>query len=244
MILLRKKRNKDSEKKRSLFQKITTVVKWCVIAFFASTLLFVVLYRFVNPPITTFMAYQTTSRLIKGQNARFEKKWVPIENISPKMIRAVIAAEDNRFVNHWGIDTKAIDEAIEHNKRGKNTHGASTISQQTAKNVFLWPSRNIIRKGLEFYFTLLIEWIWGKQRIMEVYLNVVETGKNFYGVEKAAQNYFHTSCSGLTDSQAALIAATLPSPQRYNPVNPGNYLASRRDQIVSLMYKIETLTVK
>jgi len=233
-----------SVKKRSFTRVVLIGLKWAVIAFFASTLFVVLLYRFVNPPITTFMAYQTTSNIIKGKDAKIVKKWVQIEDISPKMIRAVIAAEDNRFVSHWGIDTKAIEEAVEHNKKGKTKHGASTISQQTAKNVFLWPSRNFIRKGLEFYFTMLIEGIWGKKRIMEVYLNVVETGKGIYGVEKAAQVYFRTNSSNLTDSQAALIAGTLPSPQRYNPVNPGKYLASRRDQIISLMYKIETLPVK
>jgi monofunctional biosynthetic peptidoglycan transglycosylase len=235
---------KKSVGKKPIFKKFLRWFKWIFITFFASTLFFVILYRFVNPPITTFMAYQTASQFFKGKDLKFEKKWVKIEYISPNMIRAVIAAEDNRFVNHWGIDTKAIKEAVEHNKDGRTTHGASTISQQTAKNVFLWPSRSYLRKGLEFYFTLLIEGIWGKKRIMEVYLNVIETGKGFYGIEKASQKYFNTNSSKLTDSQAALIAATLPSPQRYNPVNPGNYMISRRDQIISLMYKIETLLIK
>lgn len=190
------------------------------------------------------MAFKTVSQVFNGKSIRLEKRWVKIEEISPNMIRAVIAAEDNRFVTHWGIDTKAIEEAVEHNKEGRNTHGASTISQQTAKNVFLWPSRSYLRKGLEFYFTMLIEGIWGKKRIMEVYLNVIETGNGIYGVEKASQQYFQTKSSKLTDSQAALIAGILPSPQRYNAVNPGKYMASRRDQIISLMYKIETLPLK
>jgi monofunctional biosynthetic peptidoglycan transglycosylase len=240
----KKDSRKKQSKKNSLFRKIVRWIKWIFIAFFASSLFFVLLFRFVNPPLTTFMAYQAILQTFSGKNNKVEKTWVDIEDISPKMIRAVIAAEDNRFVTHWGIDTKAIKEAVEHNKDGGNTHGASTISQQTAKNVFLWPSRSFFRKGLEFYFTMLIEGIWGKKRIMEVYLNVIETGKGFYGVEKAAQKYFNTRSSNLTETQAALIAATLPSPQRYNPVNPGNYLASRRDQIVSLMYKIETLQIK
>jgi monofunctional biosynthetic peptidoglycan transglycosylase len=244
---MKKGKNKNTKKpsgKKPIFNLIAKWLKWIFIVFFSSTLFFVILYRFVNPPITTFMAYQTASQFFKGKDLKFEKKWVKIEYISPNMIRAVIAAEDNRFVNHWGIDTKAIKEAVEHNKDGRTTHGASTISQQTAKNVFLWPSRSYLRKGLEFYFTLLIEGIWGKKRIMEVYLNVIETGKGFYGIEKASQKYFNTNSSKLTDSQAALIAATLPSPQRYNPVNPGNYMISRRDQIISLMYKIETLLIK
>jgi monofunctional glycosyltransferase len=233
--------NKNPAKKKSFFRKSLNWLKWIAIAFFGSSIFFVIVYRFINPPITTFMAYQTACQLFKGEKIHLEKSWVNIEDVSPNMIRAVIASEDNLFVSHWGIDTKAIKEAVDHNKDGGNTHGASTISQQTAKNVFLWPSRTYLRKGLEFYFTILIENIWGKKRIMEVYLNVAETGKGIYGVEKAAQYYFQTKSSKLTDSQAALIAAALPSPQRYNPMNPGKYLSSRRDQIISLMYKIETL---
>ena len=245
MILEENNKKRKPAWKHSLLRKIFTVLKWLIIAFFASTLFFVIIYRFINPPVTTFMVFQSTSKFIKGKDAKISKKWVKIEEISPNMIRAVIAAEDNRFVSHWGVDTQAIREAAEHNKReGNRIHGGSTISQQTAKNVFLWPSRTFIRKGLEFYFTMLIERIWGKQRIMEVYLNVVETGKGIYGVEKASQVYFHTNSANLSDSQAALIAGTLPSPERYNPVNPGKYLASRRDQIISLMYKIETLHIK
>jgi monofunctional glycosyltransferase len=231
-------------KKQSLFRKILFGLKWIVIAFFTSSIFFVIVYRFVNPPITTFMVYKTASQIINGEKIKLEKSWVKIEDISPNMIRAVIAAEDNRFVAHWGIDTKAIKEAIEHNKNGNTTHGASTISQQTAKNVFLWPSRTFVRKGLEFYFTMLIEGIWGKKRIMEVYLNVIETGSGIYGVEKAAEKYFHSNCQNLTDSQAAIIAAALPSPQKYNPANPGKYLTSRQEQIMSLMDKIETLPIE
>jgi monofunctional glycosyltransferase len=237
------KKKKVGRKKHLMFRKILTVLKWTIIAFFVSSIFSVIAYRFINPPLTTFMFYKTTSKLIKGEKFNLHKSWVKIEDISPNMIRAVIAAEDNLFVTHWGIDTKAIDEAVEHNKTGRRLHGASTISQQTAKNVFLWPSRNFLRKGLEFYFTILIERIWGKKRIMEVYLNVIETGNGIYGIEKASQVYFNTNCSKLSDSQAALIAGSLPSPIRYNPSSPGKYLASRRDQIISLMYKIETLQI-
>ena len=245
---INRKRKKNSPKGKGFFglllHKLFVLAKWIAILFFASSLFFVILFKYVNPPVTTFMLYKATSDLFHGNKFKISKKWVPVENISPNMIRAVIASEDNRFVDHWGIDTKAIQEAVDHNKKGKRIHGASTISQQTAKNVFLWPSRTYIRKGLEFYFTMLIEFIWGKQRIMEVYLNVVETGKGYYGVEKSARNNFNTSASRLTESQAALIAASLPSPRRYNPSKPGRYLMSRRDQIISLMYKIETLEIK
>jgi len=243
-----KKRKKvginNSVKKKSLFHKSLKWLKWIVIVFFGSSIFFVIVFRFINPPVTTFMAYKTASQLFKGERIHLEKTWVNIEDVSPNIIRAVIASEDNLFVKHWGIDTKAIKQAIEHNQDAKTTHGGSTISQQTAKNIFLWPSRSFVRKGLEFYFTMLIELIWDKKRIMEVYLNVIETGKGIYGVEKASQFYFHTKCSNLTDSQAALIAAALPSPQRYNPANPGNYLTARCNQIISLMYKVETLKIE
>jgi monofunctional glycosyltransferase len=240
--MLKLLKNKRTFKKKSLIRGFLNLIKWIAIVFFASTIFFIILYRFINPPVTPLMIIRVSSQIFHGEKVKLDKKWVKIEDISPRMIRAVIASEDNRFVEHWGIDTQAVNEAIEHNKKGKRTHGASTISQQTAKNVFLWPSRTYLRKGLELYFTILIEKIWGKKRIMEVYLNVIETGKGIYGIEKASQYYFHTHNTNLTDRQAALIAGALPSPQKYNPANPGNYLASRSDQIISLMYKIETLS--
>lgn len=243
-IKQKKKKATTKGKKRSIFRVFLSVLKWVVLLFFGSSLIFTLLFKFVNPPVTVFMVYQTMSRLAKGEEASLKKKWVDIEDISPRMIRAVIASEDNLFVSHWGIDTKAVKEAVDHNKKGKRMRGGSTISQQTAKNVFLWPSRTFIRKGLEFYFTMLIEQIWGKKRIMEVYLNVIETGNGMYGVEAAAQKYFRTSSSRLSDSQAALIASSLPSPRRYNPANPGNYLTKRKGQVMGLMYKIETLKLE
>ncbi len=218
-------------------------LKWTLIGFFGSTLFFVLLYKFVNPPVTTFMVYQRVAGVFTGNGAPIQKKWVRIEKISPNMVKAVIASEDNLFVTHWGIDTQAISKAIKHNKKSKKVHGASTITQQTAKNVFLWPGRSFIRKGLELYFTLLIEGFWGKERIMEVYLNVIETGKGIYGVEKAAHIYFNTTSTKLPRSQAALIAGALPSPKKYNPGKPGPYLQKRKNKIVSLMDKIETLKI-
>lgn len=240
----RKASGKKSSKKGSAIKRFLSILKWIIIGFFGSTLFFVVIYRFINPPVTTFMAYRTVSQVFKGEKLQLKKNWIDIEDISPNMIRAVIAAEDNLFVKHNGFDKAAIERAIEHNKKGKRIRGGSTISQQTAKNVFLWPNRSFVRKGLEVYFTFLIENIWNKQRIMEVYLNVIETGKGIYGVEKASKTYFQKSSTSLSPGEAALIAASLPSPLRYSITNPGPYMRSRQAQIVTQMYNIETLKVK
>lgn len=238
-----KSASKKKTKKKSFGRKLFIVVKWMIIGFFVSTIFMVLLYKFVNPPITPLMAIRATSQVFKSEKMGLKKDWVDIHSISPNMIRAVIASEDNLFVRHHGFDTEAIERAIEHNKQGKRIRGASTISQQTAKNVFLWPSRSFVRKGLEVYFTFLIETVWGKQRIMEVYLNVVETGKGIYGVEKASQIYFNKSSISLTQGQAALIAAVLPSPLKYSVSNPGPYMLTRQAQIVDLMPMIETLKI-
>lgn len=172
-------------------------------------------------------------------NAKIEHHWVSIDKISQSMIQAVIASEDNLFMQHNGFDTKQIKKAMEEAEKGKRLRGASTISQQTAKNVFLWPGKNYIRKGLEVYFTLLIEWIWGKERIMEVYLNSIEMGNGIYGVEAAAKNYYGKQAYELTRGEAALIAVTLPNPLKRNPTKPSAYLQQRQRDILSLMRKIE-----
>lgn len=167
-----------------------------------------------------------------------QRKWVKLDNISDEMIMAVMASEDTRFLSHDGFDRIEIQNALADIKAGKRFRGASTISQQTAKNVFLPSSRSWVRKGFEAYFTFLIEKIWGKRRIMEVYLNVIETGKGCYGVEAAAQRYFGVSASKLTARQAALIAASLPNPLKRDPAHPTVYLRTRSGQIMSLMKKI------
>ena len=160
------------------------------------------------------------------------------------MVQAVVASEDNLFMQHNGFSFKDIVKAIEHNKKGKRVRGGSTISQQTAKNVFLWPKRSWFRKGLEAYFTVLIEFFWSKERIMEVYLNVIETGDGIYGVQAAAQNYFDKDAKNLSKSQSALIAVCLPNPLKFNPGKPSSYISRRKNQIVSLMGKIEPVKFK
>lgn len=160
------------------------------------------------------------------------KTWVPIEEISPNIQRAVLKAEDYRFYEHNGFDFEAIEKAMKYNKTHKRKKGASTISQQTAKNVFLWPNRDWIRKGLEAYFTVLIELVWSKERIMEVYLNVIELGPGVYGVEAASQRYFHRPASRLTPSQAAMMAAVLPNPNRFRIDRPSSYVLARQRRIL------------
>ena len=168
-----------------------------------------------------------------------QHKWVPIEEISENMALAVISSEDNLFMSHSGFDFDQIQKAIEEAEKTGRQRGASTISQQTAKNVFLWNGRSWVRKGLEAYFTVLIELIWGKERIMEVYLNSIEMGPGIYGAEAVAQAHFGKSASNLTRREAALIAATLPNPLKYSSKNPSKYMRKRQRQITRLMGLVE-----
>jgi len=188
--------------------------------------IWVVLYRFVPPPITILMV----ERMIQGRG--LDHRWVPIERISPAMTRAVVASEDSRFCAHHGFDVKAIDAALRHNEaRPGRIRGGSTISQQTAKNVFLWPQRSWVRKGAEAWFTVLIEAIWGKRRIMEVYLNTVEMGPGIYGVEAASRHYFQVSAADISSAQADRLAAILPSPLKWKAGRPGPYVVRRTGRI-------------
>ncbi len=188
--------------------------------------LLVLIYRFAPPPITILMV----ERLIQGRG--MDHRYTPIGRISPVMTRAVIAAEDSTFCSHHGFDLNAIEKAMAHNeKRPGRIRGGSTISQQTAKNVFLWPERSWVRKGLEAYYTVLIELVWGKQRIMEVYLNTVEMGPGVYGVESASQRYFHHAADHLSSVEASRLAAILPSPLKWKAANPGPYVRRRTGRI-------------
>lgn len=214
-----------------------------ILVFFISSVLFVLLYAFVNPPVTPLMVIRSFQQLFNGEKMVLKKDWVPIREISPTLQLAVVASEDNRFLEHHGFDFEAIEKAKDFNekKKGKKMRGASTISQQTAKNVFLWPQRSWIRKGLEAWFTVLIELVWSKERIMEVYLNVIETGKGIYGAEKASQIFFSKPASKLTASEAALLAAILPNPLKWSPAKPTRYLLSRQQWILWNMGNIGKL---
>jgi monofunctional biosynthetic peptidoglycan transglycosylase len=201
--------------------------------FFGSTVLAVVLLKFVPVYYTPLMFI----RLFENEELKLSHTWVSLEEMSPQMPFAVMGGEDARFRQHWGFDFDAIEKAAEHNAKHpeRNRHGASTISQQTAKNVFLWPGRSWLRKGLEAYFTVLIELFWSKDRIMEVYLNSIETGTGIYGVEAVAQEHFGCHADQLSASQCALIAATLPNPRRFSSRNPSSYVQKRQRQILKEM---------
>jgi len=181
----------------------------------------VALYRFMPPPLTPLMVI----RLVQGEG--LQKDWVPLSAISPELQRAVIASEDAKFCTHHGFDWDAIDNAMDVYEEGGHVLGASTISMQTAKNLFLWPGRDFLRKGVEAVFTVMLEGLWNKHRILEVYLNIIEWGHGIYGAEAAAQHYFHKSAAQLSQREAAALAAVLPSPRRWSPVAPGGHVGAR-----------------
>lgn len=225
---------------RNLRKWVFKISLYLVIAFFGSSVFFVLLYKFVPPPITPLMVVRLLEEPAKGQTHRLFKDWVSLTDIQSNLQLAVIASEDNRFLEHFGFDLDAIEKAQDYNEiqNGKRLRGASTITQQTAKNVFLWPQRSWLRKGLEVYFTFLIELTWSKRRIMEVYLNVIEMGRGIYGAEAASQTYYHKPASKLTRGEAALIAAILPDPRRRSPINPSVYLLERQQWILWNMNNI------
>ena len=202
------------------------------LALFAFTILWVLSYKFINPPFTPFMLVKYLQNQ-EGQS--IQKKWVKMEKIHPNLPLAVIAAEDQRFFEHNGFDLEAIKEAVEYNKKHGKTRGASTISQQTAKNVFLIPSRTYFRKGLEVYFTFLMELLWSKKRIMEVYLNVMEQGENIYGASASAAVHFSKEPSKLTRSEAALMAAVLTNPIKFKVASPSAYVTRRKVWVLGQM---------
>ncbi len=179
------------------------------------------------------MVIRCCQQVSEGKDLRMVHHWVPLDKISPSLPVAVIASEDANFLRHHGFDYKAIEHAAERNRKHpeKRKLGASTISQQTAKNVFLWPGRSWVRKGFEVYFTTLIELLWSKQRIMEVYLNSIEMGDGIYGADAVAMEHFHTDALNLTRSQCALIAVTLPNPRRFSSKNPSAYMLKRQARI-------------
>ncbi len=211
-----------------------------LIFFFVSTVLMTIALRWVPVYMTPLMIIRCVEHLAEGDLPRMHHQWVPLTEISRHAPQAVMASEDNLFLQHNGFDFEQISNAIAEERRTGRRRGASTISQQTAKNVFLWNGGGWVRKGFEVYFTFLIEHIWGKQRIMEVYLNSIETGDGIYGVEAVARINFGKPASKLTAGESALIAATLPSPLKRDSANPTKYLNKRRRQIVDLMGKIET----
>ena len=229
----------------NIFAKITLkrVFKWIgivIAAYIGLSVLLTLLYKVVNPPITFLMVQRCVQQAFDDKReVRLKKQWVDFEEISPNMVKAVMAAEDNRFKKHNGFDFEQIRRAAEDAKRtGKKPRGASTISQQTAKNVFLCNARNYLRKGLEVYQTVLIEAFWSKKRIMEVYLNVIEFGDGIYGVEAASQYYFGHSANSLSKREAALLASVLPNPLKRNPAKPSKSLNRKANRVMYLINKV------
>lgn len=208
-----------------------------VVAFFASTILSVVALRFIPVWFTPLMFIRCYEQLKEGRELRMTHHWVSLDEISENMPVAVMASEDARFLSHHGFDFKAIESAAKRNIQHpeKRRLGASTISQQTAKNVFLWPGRSWIRKGFEVYFTSLIELMWSKERIMEVYLNSIETGEGIYGVEAIANENWGLHADQLSKSQCALIAVTLPNPRKFSSKHPSAYMQKRQKRILHEM---------
>lgn len=218
---------------------IKRIVRFGVIlalGFFLASIVSVAILRFVPVWITPLMVIRSVEQLFDPEKeVVLKNSWVPLEEISAHAALAVIAAEDQKFKTHGGFDWESIQQARKDIDSGKRFRGGSTISNQTAKNVFLWQGRNLLRKGMEAYFTFLIEGLWGKKRIMEVYLNVIEMGEGIYGIEAAAQHFYKKPAKELSRQQAAYIAATLPNPRRWNPTKPTNYLQSRQAWILRNM---------
>jgi monofunctional biosynthetic peptidoglycan transglycosylase len=199
----------------------------------------VLLLRWMDPPLSAYMAETTLSAwLAHDSTYQFRHHWVDLRQISPNLPLAVVAAEDQKFPEHWGFDVEAIEKAYSLNRHAHRVHGASTISQQVAKNLFLWSGRSYLRKALEAYFTVLIEACWPKRRTLEMYLNIAEFGYGTYGAEAAATRYFHKPAAQLTRSDAALLAAVLPNPQHFLVAAPSHYMEQRRAWILDQMQSI------
>lgn len=221
------------------------LIKWffkAAIAFVALSVFSTIIFRWVPVPFTPLMLIRNIEHWSKGDKAPFEHDWVSMDKISPNLGKAVIVSEDQKFLEHFGFDIEAMEKAFEKNKNRKRIKGGSTITQQTAKNVFLWPQRSYLRKGFEVYFTFLIEVFWSKERILEVYLNSIEMGNGIYGAEAAAQHWFRKPAAKLSASEAASIAAILPNPRKYKAVNSSGYIQKRKNWILRQMNYYGPLT--
>lgn len=222
-------------KKISFKQKLFKIFRWILkfaIVFFISTILLVFSMRWINPVTSSIMIQRQISALLSGDFELIKYHWVSYDDVSKYMPIAIVAAEDQNFPNHFGFDFKQIEKALKENKRGRRVRGASTITQQVAKNLFLWEGKSFVRKGIEAYFTLLIELLWDKQRILEVHMNIAEMGDKIFGVGIASIAYLKKPASKLTIAQAALLAAILPNPLKYSAVKPTGYVRGRQNWII------------
>ncbi len=220
-------------------KKIWKWFKRLVIGFFVLSIVSTILFRFIPVPMTPLMLIRCVEQIFDGESPKIDKDWVSLKEMSPNLVLAVISSEDQKFSEHFGFDFEAIEKAAKQNeqlkKKGKPVKGASTISQQCAKNVFLFPQRSYVRKAFEVYFTFLIEIFWSKKRIMEVYLNVIEMGDGIYGAEAASHAFFKKSAKDLTSGEAALIAAVLPNPRKWNAGKPDARILRRKAAILRQM---------
>ncbi len=223
---------------RPLRKRLARGFFFLVLGWIALSILCVAILRFVDPFTSAFMVRDRWLAWRTGESYALRYAWVDRERISAPMQLAVIASEDQTFPEHWGFDLKSINHALEERERGKRVRGASTLTQQVAKNIFLWPGQSWIRKGIEAYFTVLIEALWPKRRILEIYLNVAEFGRGIYGVEAAARIYFHKPAARLTYADAALLAAVLPNPSRFRANSPSLYVRSRQHWIAEQMSEL------
>ena len=223
-------------RKKSILRRLLWSLVALIFVCIAFSVIAVALLRWINPPYSAFMAEtQLTAWSNRDRTYVFRHRWVDLSRISPNLPLAVVASEDQKFPAHWGFDVEAIEKAYEMNQHSHRVHGASTISQQVAKNLFLWSGRSYFRKGLEAYFTVLIEACWPKRRIIEIYLNIAEFGYGTYGAEAAAERFFHKAAAKLSRVDSAVLAAVLPNPQRLNAAAPSAYVQQRRDWILGQM---------
>jgi monofunctional biosynthetic peptidoglycan transglycosylase len=209
------------------------------LALVALSVVAVLVVRVVNPPLTPLMVIRVVQGAVAGRVVAIDRRWVALDAVSPSLLRAVIASEDARFFDHHGFDFRELDRAWQGSRDGERLRGASTITMQVAKNVYLWPGRTWLRKGVEAWLTLLIELLWSKRRILEVYVNVAEWGDGIYGVEAASLLYFGVPAAGLGERQASLLAAALPSPLRSDPAAPSRYLSARAARIRQRMGDVD-----
>ncbi len=237
-ITPKKTRQPQKKETAGFMDKVKQFLFRALLWFFGLSLFFVLLFKFVPVPFTPLMVIRAIENKAAGKEVYFSHNWEPIENLSMNLQKAVIASEDGTFLTHNGFDFNALQKAYKNNERGRKIKGGSTISQQTAKNVFLWQGRSYFRKGLEAYFTVLIEIIWGKERIMEVYLNSIEMGDGIYGAQAATQYWYRKDASSLTPMQAAGIAVILPNPRKYKATGSSSYINNRKSRIVRVMRHI------
>ena len=227
-----------AKKKGGWGRRILTGLAWMAGGCLVFSVLVVLVFRFVPVPVSGLMVQRRIESWSNEKPYTSRHRWMPLEDISPSLGAAVIAAEDQAFPDHFGFDWQAIEKAVQHNERSRRKRGASTVSQQTAKNLFLWNSRSWVRKGFEAWFTLLIEVGWSKKRILEVYLNIVEFGDGIYGAEAAARTYFGKPAKRLTPSEAALLAAVLPNPRKFHANAPSDYIRGRQAWILNQMRQL------